>query len=350
MRGRESREALAGAQNVELAGAVDAAFERDDALFDAMLGGGDELGGGRGGGGAKVGDVVCDGVVDLVADGGDDGELRGDDGAGEELVVEAGEVFERASSAGDEDEVDLIGMAIEVADAGGDAGRALFALHDGGVDEEVEAGVAAADDVDDVADGGAVGRGDDADALREGGQRGARAVEEAFGAETVAELLEGELEGAGAARTHGLGDELELAAGFVYGDAAADFYREAVLGFEPQQLRLGAEEHDGKLRVAVLEGEVDVAGGGGAAVGDLALDVEDAGVGAFDVLAEFRDQLADGVEDGFAGLRGCGLLDWGFGREGEVEGELWEFGLWPPGFTWLEAQEARDGFVGWHCG
>jgi hypothetical protein len=52
------------------------------------------------------------------------------------------------------------------------AGRAL---HDGGVDEEVEASVAAADDGDDVADDCSGGRGDDADAVREGRQ-GAFAV------------------------------------------------------------------------------------------------------------------------------------------------------------------------------
>jgi hypothetical protein len=52
-----------------------------------------------------------------------------------------------------------------------------------------------------------------------------------------------------------------------------------------------------------------VAGGGGTAVGDLAFDVEDAGVGGFDVLAELGDELADGVEDAFARLWDLG---WGW--------------------------------------
>jgi hypothetical protein len=59
---------------LEADGAVDAGGEGGDALFDAVLGGGDELGGGGGGGGAEVGDEVGDGEVGLVADGGDDGE------------------------------------------------------------------------------------------------------------------------------------------------------------------------------------------------------------------------------------------------------------------------------------
>jgi hypothetical protein len=59
--------------------------------------------------------------------------------------------------------------------------------------------------------------------VREGGEGAfAGGVEEAFGEETGFELLEGELEGAGAARFHGFGDELELAAALVDGDAAPD--------------------------------------------------------------------------------------------------------------------------------
>ena len=218
--------------------------------------------------------------------------------------------------------------------------------------------MAAADDVDDVSQGGAGGRGDDADAVGKGGQRGAGAVEEAFAAEAVAELLEGELEGAGAARTEGFGDELELAAGFVDGDATADFNREAVAELEVEQLGLAPEHDDGELGVPVFEREVEVAGAGGAAVGDLALDVEDAGVGGFEVPAELGDELADGVEDGLAG-DGCGGNRF---RRKKLEGELACVGGWlrggasrpdgaslqPAGGRSAKAQEARDGAVVGH--
>ena len=117
--GGEAGEALAGAEEMEVVGAVDAGFEGEDALFDAVLGGGDELGGGGGGGGAEVGDEVGDGEVGLVADGGDDGEVGGGDGAGEGLVVEAGEVFDGAAAAGDDDQVGFVGVRVEPADAGG---------------------------------------------------------------------------------------------------------------------------------------------------------------------------------------------------------------------------------------
>ncbi len=93
---------------------------------------------------------------------------------------------------------------------------------------------------------------------------------------------------------------------------------------EAEELGLTAEEDDGELGFAVLEREVDVAGGGGAAVGDLALD-PDVGVGALSVLADVGDEGADGVDAAFllngkdggrgrnAGILRCAQKD-GFSR------------------------------------
>ena len=85
-------------------------------------------------------------------------------------------------------------------------------------------------------------------------------------------MFKGELKGARAAGLERLGDELELAAGLVNRDAAAREDGEAVFGTEAEEQGLAAEEHDGKLGLAVLEREVDVAGGRGTAVGDFAFD------------------------------------------------------------------------------
>ncbi len=174
------------------------------------------------------------------------------------------------------------------------------------MDEDVEAGVAATDDVEDVADDGAAGGGDDSEAGGIGRERAlAGRVEEALGAEAVGELLEGELEGAVAAWLHGLGDELELAASVVDGDAAADQDGEAVGGTETEELRLAAEEDDRELGLAILEREIDVAGGRGAAVGDLAFDPE-VGVTELDALADVGDEGAYAPDTAFLQRRGCG--------------------------------------------
>jgi hypothetical protein len=113
--------------------------------------------------------------------------------------------------------------------------------------------VAAANDLDDVVEDRTAGGCDDAEGARKCGQRAlAGGVEEALGEEARLELGEGELEGAGTAWLEGFGDELELAARLVDGDAAANENGESVLRVEAKELRLSAEEDDGKLRLAIF--------------------------------------------------------------------------------------------------
>ncbi len=136
----------------------------------------------------EVGGCVGDGGVGGVADAGDDRDGTGGDGAGDDLGVEAVEVFPGAAAAGYEDYVGVVGVGGEPADAGGYFGGAVGALDGGGIDEEVDGGVAAATDLDDVAEGGALQAGDDSNAVREGWER-ALVVEKTFAAEAFFELL-----------------------------------------------------------------------------------------------------------------------------------------------------------------
>ncbi len=76
---------LPGLEELEAAGALEAGVEAGEVLGDAVLGLGDELGGGRRGGRAEVGDEVSDGEVGFVAYGGDHRNLGGGDGAGDAL-------------------------------------------------------------------------------------------------------------------------------------------------------------------------------------------------------------------------------------------------------------------------
>ncbi len=82
----QTGEALAGLQELEAGGAVEAVRVGGDMLGDLVLGLGDELGGGGGGGSAEVGGEIGDGEVGFVADGGDDGQPGGGDGAGYALA------------------------------------------------------------------------------------------------------------------------------------------------------------------------------------------------------------------------------------------------------------------------
>ena len=295
-------EALAGLQELEADGAGKTVELGGQVLGDFVLGFGDELGGGGWGGGAEVGGEVGDGEVGFMADGGDDGKARGGDGAGDALGVEGGQVFKRAAAAGEDDDVDEgwgVGAGgVEAGEGGFDFGGGLVALDGDGDDEDAEAGVAAGDDGEEVADDSAGGRGDDADGAGKGRQGTlAGGVEEAFGFETLLELLEGELERAGADGLHGFGHKLHLAALLVDAYAAANQDVDAVLGSEAEEHGLAAKEDDGELGVSVLEGEVDVAGGGGTVVGDFAFDP--------DVAVLLLDELTD-LGDQFRGPARCG--------------------------------------------
>ena len=132
---------------------------------------------------------------------------------------------------------------------------------------------------------------------------------ESLGGELGLELLEGDLQGSGAHGLHEFGEQLHLAASLVQGDAAAGDDLHPVLRTEAQQARLGAEHDDAELRVAVLQGEVEMAAVGGAVVGDLAFD-PDVGKSLLQMGADGGDQFAHGVD----AARGR------FG--GKLEGEL----------------------------
>jgi hypothetical protein len=90
-------------------------------------------------------------------------------------------------------------------DACGDFGGAVRALDGGRVDEEIDGGVAAAADLDDVAEGGALETGDDSYAMGKVGE-GAVVFEEAFAAEAFFEGLGGGKQGAEAGLLHGFSD------------------------------------------------------------------------------------------------------------------------------------------------
>jgi len=67
---------------------------------------------------------------------------------------------------------------------------------------------------------------------------------------------------------------------------------QAVIGAKAEEHGLAAEEDNGELCVGVFEGEVEVAGGGGAVVRDLAFN-PDVAVLLLDEFADLGDQLAD---------------------------------------------------------
>jgi len=146
-----------GGQHQPIAGGTQKALiDGVDAVGNVVKSRGDEFRRGRGRRGAEVGDEIGNSEVGFVANGGDDGDLRIENGLGEEFRVEGREVFEGSAAAGDDDDIDLTG-AVEIRNAGGDFSGSRFTLHERWVEENVQAGVAAIDDVEEVADDGTGG-------------------------------------------------------------------------------------------------------------------------------------------------------------------------------------------------
>ena len=167
--------------------------------------------------------------------------------------------------------------------------------------------MAAFEDVENVLEDGAGGRGDDADARGEGGEREfAGGVEEAFELEAVAKFFEGEAEGAVADGLERIGDELHLTAAFVDADAAAGENLQAILGTKAEQLRARSKDDGRELGVAVFQREVDVAAGGEAAIGDFAFDADLAEL-LLNVAGERGDQRFHGPDAGRGWECGRGL-------------------------------------------
>jgi hypothetical protein len=143
----------------------------------------------------------------------------------------------------------------------------------------------------DVSDDSSGRRRNNSNAAREGRKRTlSSAVEESLSQQPRLELLKSKLERSGAARLQRLCDQLQLPAGLVYGDAAANEYGKPIGRTEAQHLRLPAEEDDRKLGVGIPQREVDVPRGSGTAVRDLSLHPEIAPAG-FDLLPDTADEV-----------------------------------------------------------
>ncbi len=119
----------------------------------------------RGRGGRRRTHVRCEvgnGEIDLVTDPGDHRDGRSHDRARQALVVERPEIFQRTAASA-EDQYVAFGAAAGYLERRDDFRRRLRALDGDGVDEHGRGGKAPRQYVQNVADRGTRGRGDDAD-------------------------------------------------------------------------------------------------------------------------------------------------------------------------------------------
>ena len=197
-----------------------------------------------------------------MADGGDQRDLAVERSAHDDLLVERPEVFDRAAAARDDQHVRPVraGHGVEAAYAGGDLRGRLLALHESGPDDDAH-GKALADSVEDVADDGAGGRGDDADDARHVGDRLlVFRIKQALGGELLLALFEQLHQRAGAGGAHGAGDQLIGRAALIGREAPRGDNFEAFFGTEGQALDLAAPHDRVEHGLVVFQVGIHVAG------------------------------------------------------------------------------------------
>src|SRR6478735_2861271 len=140
--------------------------------------------------GPPVGDEVEERRVDVVPDGADDGSAGLGDRTDHRLVGEGKQLLERTSATSDDDDVDGR-QGVELAERLEDLGDGRRALHGDLTDLEDDGGPTAPGVLDDILLGRGVASGDEADAVREEGDRSlASRVEDALGSERALEDLD----------------------------------------------------------------------------------------------------------------------------------------------------------------
>ena len=231
---------------------------------------GDDLSGRRRSRGPAVGHVIGNGVVDFVPDCGDDRAGRPIDGPSHGFLVEGPQIFGGAAAASDDQYIDAW-IAVQIGDAAGDLGSRPGSLNTSRPQHDLEPGGAAAEHLDDIADGRTGRRGDHADGLGIGRQ-GAFALrgEQSFGFQAIFELCKSQGQFADAGGLH-LGDvELVTAAALVHRDVPVGHDLHARLGGEGETARLPFEHDRAELAARVLESEITVSGAVVREVGDFA--------------------------------------------------------------------------------
>ena len=231
-----------------------------------------ELGRTRWSGCTRIRHEIGNREVDLVAYARDDRNRARPDRARQPLVVEGPQILERAAAPGEDQ---YIAVFAQAGDSQGFDERRYRnrTLHGRRVDQHGCGREASRQDVQDVSNRSAGRRGDHADSAGEAGQAALElGVEEALAGQLRLEALELLPQGPDAGLLHVLGDELEFPARLIEADSAAREHFLAIARGEANAAVLAAKHGGAQLRVAVLEGEVPVAGGGLGEVRQLALD------------------------------------------------------------------------------
>ena len=238
-----------------------------------------------------------------MADRGDHRSLRVGDGAGHHLCIKGGQILTRAPTATDNNHLDLP-VFVQVIDTCGNFHTGPGSLYLGGSNDDLGIRAAAVQNGQDILNSRPPEGGHDADPTREERQ-GAFAFrgEQALGGEFGLELLQGQLLPAQPARLHAGRIDLQITSGGIQTDPALNQDLQAILGPKAEQAGIAAKHHATQLAGVVLEGEIDMPGGGSTQAGDFANDPDIAKIG-LKLALDQACQVGDGQRARGAGGKG----------------------------------------------
>ncbi len=270
---------------------------------------------------AFVGREFREAEVGLVPDRADHRHGGGRDRARDDLLVEGPQVFQRTAAAREHQHVvaPARGRALQHVDDLRCRACALYLYRE---HVDLDQRKAPCEHAEHVADRGAAGRGDHADARGECRQRAlAVRVEQALGSEARLEFVEGPAQRAFAGFLHVVEHQLVLPARLVQRQPAAPEHAKPLAGLELQPRALGLEHRAADLRARVLDREIQMARGRARHVPEFALDPHRA-ERAFQHVARQRVELA-GREDGGGafGFHAGRAATAGHGSAGDREGK-----------------------------
>ena len=240
-----------------------------------------------------------------MADRGDNRPVRVGDRTGHHLFIKGVEILSRAATAPDNNYLDLP-VFVQVIDTRGNFNTGPGALHFSGSDDDLRIRAAAVQNGQNILNSRPSEGGDNPDPTREERQgtfafRG----EEALGGEFGLELLQGQLLPAQPARLHTGRIDLQIAPGGIQTDPAPDQDLQTVLGPEAKQSSITAKHHATQLAGVILEGEIDMPGGGGAQAGEFANNPDITKIG-LKLTLDQACQVGDGQRTRGAGCKGRG--------------------------------------------
>jgi len=275
-----------------LKGCREALFQRAECFRPARVFKNDGLGGSGRRGGAMICGEVGQGRINLVADRGNNGNLRGGDGPRDNLCVKGVEVFHASAAPADDQDIHQA-VPVKKGNPFGNFNRGLGALDTRRIEDNPYLSIPFPDNLQDIADSGARGGRHHTDNAGQGGEGlFPLRVKESLRHKLSFELFKGNSLGAAPRWLHPVHNDLEIAARFVKRDSSPANDGHPVFGLKLNEPQLPLEKNGLEHCPVVFQRKVEMPRSSPPRAGDFPLEEDAAKMGlqkAGNLICQFGD-------------------------------------------------------------